>query len=276
MTSLIIPKTIRSILPHKFEVQIPRIIHQTYKSIEEIPDVWKNTPASWKQQHPDWKYVFWSDADCLALVKERYPWFLKTYNRYDYAIQRADAIRPMFMHTFGGLYVDLDIEAIRPLDELFCHKSDIYLIRTQNTGIVTNCIMASEPGCKFWLRVLEEMVARAENPNPFAVGKHWLVMNTTGPMLLDYMVNEYSDKFTFKFLPRDLLMPCDVCTPKPCSTPWSYTRLLEGCSWIEWDTRIYNYLMCGYKQIISLIFLAIIIYCFYHCMRSNLNFDYGL
>src|SRR5579872_6241508 len=96
------------------KIYIPKIIHQTYKSIHELPDIWKNSPSSWRMQHPQWTYKFWSDSDNELLVKTHFPWFLKTYNKMEYAIQKADVIRYMFLYQYGGLYVDCDIEAKKP------------------------------------------------------------------------------------------------------------------------------------------------------------------
>jgi mannosyltransferase OCH1-like enzyme len=32
---------------------------------------------------------------------------------------RADSARYMYMYKYGGLYADLDMECLRPMDELF-------------------------------------------------------------------------------------------------------------------------------------------------------------
>ena len=61
---------------------------------------------------------YWSDKDNRALVESEFPDFLPTYDGYEHNIQRADAVRYMIMHKFGGVYADLDFESVRPLDEL--------------------------------------------------------------------------------------------------------------------------------------------------------------
>ena len=40
------------------------------------------------------------------------------YDGYGFGIQRADAMRLFFLHKFGGIYIDLDIECKRSLDFL--------------------------------------------------------------------------------------------------------------------------------------------------------------
>ena len=47
-----------------------------------------------------------------------YPEYLAMYDSYRFGIQRADAMRLFFLHKFGGIYIDMDIECLRSLDFL--------------------------------------------------------------------------------------------------------------------------------------------------------------
>jgi mannosyltransferase OCH1-like enzyme len=51
--------------------------------------------ASWRAVHPDWEYRLWTDADNRALCRERFPWFLPTYDALAVGVMRADAARYM-------------------------------------------------------------------------------------------------------------------------------------------------------------------------------------
>jgi mannosyltransferase OCH1-like enzyme len=44
------------------------------------------------------------------------------YEEYDQAIKRVGAVRYFIMHCHGGVYVDLDFEALRPLDSLLAEE----------------------------------------------------------------------------------------------------------------------------------------------------------
>ena len=61
----------------------------------------------------DYTFKFWTDEMNLQLVKESYPSLLETYIGYEYPIQRADSIRYMILHKFGGVYLDLDIGCLK-------------------------------------------------------------------------------------------------------------------------------------------------------------------
>merc|ERR1711934_187602 len=70
------------------EMRIQKIIHQTYKT-EDLPDGWKDTPQSWKTEHPGWEYMFWTDKSMREFVAREYEWFLPTFDAYEFGIQRA-------------------------------------------------------------------------------------------------------------------------------------------------------------------------------------------
>lgn len=245
-------------------INIPRIIHLTYKD-NNIPTVWQNTISSWKKYHPNWEVRFWTDEDNRKLIKDKYKWFLKTYDSYPYGIQRADAIRYFILYTYGGIYSDMDIEPIKNFDKIFKRMTDhtVYLIRTPQMKVVTNCFMASKPKSSFWLDVFEKMKQVYNNPSFFWFGKHLKVMNTTGPIMLNKVYKEYKNKNEISFLPAEFILPtkCNICSKKPCSTNYSYTKLLEGSSWVNFDSKIYNCLLCNVGLITSLIISLILIIC---------------
>ncbi len=52
------------------------------------------------------------------MLAQDYPEYLALYDGYSYGIQRADVMRLFFLHKYGGIYIDLDIECKRSLDFL--------------------------------------------------------------------------------------------------------------------------------------------------------------
>ena len=88
---------------------IPKIIHQTYIN-ESIPEVWQEPQKSCIELHKDWEYKLWTDALSREFIATEYPWFLETFDNYEYPIQRADSIRYFVLAHFGGVYIDMDDE----------------------------------------------------------------------------------------------------------------------------------------------------------------------
>ncbi|KAI9777402.1 MAG: hypothetical protein M1839_008915 [Geoglossum umbratile] len=181
--------------------KIPKIIHQTYKD-EEVPAKWKEAQMACVGLHRGWEYMFWTDATARQFIAEEYGWFLDTFDRYPYTIQRSDAIRYFVLWHYGGIYIDLDEVnhgpfftekrtntssgkgCIRPLDPLLAFPAFFRL--TTPTGI-SNDIMGSTPHHPFILRVIQSL--QSFDRNWFV--PYITVMYTTGPLFLSVMWMEY-------------------------------------------------------------------------------------
>ena len=55
---------------------IPKIIHQTWKTKENLPVDFEKYSSTWKNLHHDWDYRLYDDNDCLLIVKKYFPEFL--------------------------------------------------------------------------------------------------------------------------------------------------------------------------------------------------------
>ena len=109
---------------------IPRVIHQIwYQGESAAPPQYRKYRESWLTKHPTWEHRFWDEAACRALLAERYPEYLPTWEAYPAMIQRIDSIRYFILDAHGGVYVDMDMECLRPLDPLLA-GCDLLLSRT--------------------------------------------------------------------------------------------------------------------------------------------------
>ena len=77
---------------------------------------------------------------------------------------RGDALRYMLMYAYGGLYLDLDMECFDSADYTFANF-DVVLQGSGFEGL-TNSVVASAPGEKFWLLVLKILEERSPARNP--------------------------------------------------------------------------------------------------------------
>ena len=150
--------------------------------------------------NPDWQWVFWSDEDNRELIKDAYPWFLPYYDSYEHPIQRADAVRYFYMHHYGGIYLDLDMIPLKPIEELLLkvHNCEVQsLVHSSRPQVVLfeeypnnfsvgsslyNAIMVSEKESSFWLHThyMLENRFRKQGDSP----KSDFIFETTGPRLL--------------------------------------------------------------------------------------------
>lgn len=251
-------------------VKIPKIIFQEWMAFpnskgkcikKPIPSHWESSPESIKEYMPDWKHVIIDNDIADHIVNTYFPDFVKTYNSFEYPIMKVDAIRYLWLYKYGGVYMDLDVELTHSLDDLFYDDHDFYVVQSGNVGsIYTNSFIASKPGCKIWLDCIEEM----KKPYSYwAYGKHFKVMDRTGPLMLTRVIKKNKYKYDIGIIPRKLVMPCSICETKPCTKPGAYTKALEGSSWCGWDSMFYNACICNWKLIFVLVVLITILLIFY-------------
>jgi hypothetical protein len=83
--------------------RIPRVLHRVWLGPGPVP---AGLGESWRRHHPDWEHRVWTEADLrsLAIPEE--------------AIASAALARYHVLALHGGVYVDIGLEAIRPLDPL--------------------------------------------------------------------------------------------------------------------------------------------------------------
>lgn len=97
-----------------------------------------------------------------ARLQEHYPWFLPTYLAYPYSIQRVDVLRYFILHKMGGIYIDLDMGCLKPLD--FMRQANFTAPMTNPLGI-SNDVMAAAPGSAY----LEHATRRLQHWNKWLV-----------------------------------------------------------------------------------------------------------
>ncbi|KAK9384320.1 nucleotide-diphospho-sugar transferase [Lipomyces mesembrius] len=197
---------------------VPKLIHQSWTSTD-LPakfEVWSRTC---REQNPDWQWVLWTDEDNLNLVKKYFPWFLEYYEKLPGEIYRADLVRNMYMYLYGGMYADLDLECLRPANELFkSHNVTTVPYSSSYDGSyhssskaqderkaffgrmgtddnfdhsIPNAWMASTPGHPFFLLSLEGVIEKLKEGDPAKIKAEAL----TGPIALRERINLYRDKY---------------------------------------------------------------------------------
>lgn len=141
---------------------------------------------TWLENHSDWEYRYWDHLSARKLIEDHYAWFLPIYDQYPHFIQRCDAVRYFILHHFGGLYVDMDIENLKPVDELL-EGCDLALFKAVKG--YANSAMASAPNHPLWDIVFKELPLRIVNKPHAVTGKFersdsYYICYSTGPILL--------------------------------------------------------------------------------------------
>ena len=234
---------------------IPKIVHLTWKT-KSIPEKFKRTVQSWKRTNPDWELKLWTDQDNRRYIAENYPDFLPIFDGYPYGIQRADAIRYFLLRDYGGIYADMDIEVLGPVEKYFeTPGGGVFLVQSGNVHVFTNSFMASVPRAPFW----DEVIERLMKPKVpwYALTKHFIVMYSTGPLMLNKVAKE--TRTVLNLLPKNVFMAYSVADDLQMIKPGAVLRNLNEGSWNSMDSLILNFLFChGWNILMFAMSLAII------------------
>jgi mannosyltransferase OCH1-like enzyme len=241
--------------------EFPKIIHQIYGFWDKnIPKHIQSRIDTWKNLHPDYKYILWDKKKSRDFIKKRYNWFLSLYDTYPYNVQRADALRYFILYYYGGVYSDIDLEPVKsisPLLEKYKNKNAL-LYKSSNSGMITNDFMVSKPKNIFWKKVWHGLIVHHSYSS---ISKHLEVMCTTGPLLLDDIYENFILKNKYIYVVNSkYINNCDISTQKPCANKDAYLKRYEGNSWHGFDSTILNFLYTyKYNIIISVLIIIIVI-----------------
>lgn len=95
-------------------MMIPKVIHYCWFGNNELPEKERACIASWRKFCPDYEIIEWNesnfDIDSCAYTKEAYAakkWaFVSDYARFK------------ILYEHGGIYLDTDVELLKPLDDI--------------------------------------------------------------------------------------------------------------------------------------------------------------
>ena len=120
---------------------IPKTIHYCWFGRGEMPQLAQDCIASWHNHMPDWNYKLWNednfDVDSVPYTREAY-----AARKYAFV---TDYVRLYALSTEGGMYMDTDVEILKPLDDLLHLKAFTGYEGSKHKPPVTGLI-ASEAG----------------------------------------------------------------------------------------------------------------------------------
>ena len=146
------------------------------------------------------------------------------------------------LRHFGGIYVDLDFECLKPIDDLLAgqrlvigceppqHLREITRIKPcLGEQILCNAWMASTPNNPFWEHAIQLLVGRGKRAN---------TLDATGPFFLTDAYGSYADQESIAVVPYAQLYPVDKHRIKEPRKQWQLQQAYavhhwQGSWWIE-------------------------------------------
>lgn len=129
--------------------RIPRIIHYCWFGENPLPKSVIKYINTWRRIAPDFRIIEWNetnfDLSLFAYARE-------AYDATKFAFV-TDIVRLYALKRFGGIYLDTDVELIKPLERFLHHPA---FSGFEDTTHIPTAIMGSEPEGVWVRRLLDE------------------------------------------------------------------------------------------------------------------------
>jgi hypothetical protein len=195
---------------------IPRILHRT---VPETPDpVADGWWAMFEEMHPDWTLMTHRDP----LEPREWPETSRLWSACTSGAQLADLIRLEALWRWGGIYVDSDVQPLRPLDSLLPLSA---FAGYEDRNSIPNAVLGATPGHPAIRACLDLIATRIPGPT-------W----EAGPGVTTEVLTGRSDVV---LLPPEALYPVhykdkrlQLASFDPACHPWSFTIHHWAGSWL--------------------------------------------
>lgn len=215
------------------ECVIPKIIHLIWLG-SPLPKRCQRFLDSWKDFHPDWEVILWTDEDVDSFNMVNKEAFNETPNKG----QKSDIWRYEILYRYGGLYVDTDFLCLKNFEEL--HKSCEFYVGciSSSSTVIPNSIIGSRPGHPIMEACIKELRLIWKNPRDFEK-----IMHETGPYYLTNIIFQCAPELTpgtIAILPPVFFFPF----------PAVYRRVLDDIAiqFAKPESMAMHYWACSWQE----------------------------
>ncbi len=133
---------------------IPGIIHGIWFSGEPIPELYTRCVESWKKYAPELEIKIW---DLKSYKPDACLFFTQAIEHKNWAFA-SDYARADILRRYGGIYMDMDVEMIRPIEDLL--YNDAYMSFESLDRIECGSGMGAKPGHPIMQEICESYESR--------------------------------------------------------------------------------------------------------------------
>ena len=217
----------------KKSMSVEKVIHYCWFGDAPLPRLAEKCIKSWKKYCPDYKIICWNEKN-FDLSQNRYAKEAHEAKKWAFI---TDYVRLKVVFDHGGIYLDTDVELLRPLDELL--EEGGFMGFDEKGIIATGLGFAAEKGHPLIGKLLSDY-----DDIPFILPDGSLDMtpcpdrNTAMLKKLGMDTENKSQNFMgIRFLPAEYLCPMDYYTGKKTITKNTYSIHHYCASWTSAVTK---------------------------------------
>lgn len=149
-------------------MSVPKILHRIWLNPgdDPMPPVFVGYGRQWAKLHPGWECREWCNPAALPPLRNQ-----DLFDRAqevcprDWKRFQADILRLELLWLYGGIYVDTDVEPLRPVDDLL--SRGVIVAWSPNRGrdgsrLLTQAVIGAEPRHPFIGACLDELPRSVE------------------------------------------------------------------------------------------------------------------
>lgn len=213
---------------------IPKLIHYCWFGDSPLPRSAKKAIESWKLHCPEYELIEWNENNFdVSSCKYTY----EAYRAKKFAFV-SDYARLCALHRYGGVYLDVDYELIKPLDPLLPYDA---FFGFEASGTVTAGIL----GGKAQMELFAELLAGYTNRSFVDAGDVYdltpiTVHITECLRAAGFVMNGETQQVESTMLfAREYFMPLNGSTLKmDCLSSHSYGFHYFNASWLPLSARV--------------------------------------
>jgi hypothetical protein len=210
--------------------RIPAYIHQIWIGTKPIPEQYKKWQKSWQEKHPRWQYKLWTNIDVAQYTWSSRLLKLAYHNAVNYAAQ-ADILRFDILYQYGGVYIDIDTQALEPLDGLISQFDFFAILYGPHKGtlVIDTFFIGAIPHHPILARTLQLIEQYAEQLPDVS----YITRNQKFIKNLSMGVMPFTQSIAYllnKTSMRDIILPMSYFAHYRI-TPWSYGVHYPARTW---------------------------------------------
>lgn len=213
---------------------IPKIIHYCWFGGNELPVSAQKCIETWKKYMPGYTIKRWDESNFNVDI---IPYTKEAYKQKLYAFV-SDFARFYILNKEGGIYLDTDVELIKPLDCLV--DAGPYMGIEEHYHINPGLGMASLPG----MHTLAEILRVYENLSLYredgSINYDTVVFHITNLMRSKGWTGKEKEIGGFKILPKEFLCPLDYKSGKLTVSCNTYSIHHYSATWITPSQMMYR------------------------------------